>query len=382
MPRIQRNVHDDRQRPARLRGQTLRPRGRTRQRHATADPVSSPARIGLLAPSTIAQLPSLADVTANYTHVSGGRTIYEFCRGLVEHNLAAPDLWERSQKNPQQFAGNAIAEFVRAHGGELLANHMDLSLSISDAENVKGKTDITLTIECGGCDYLPIGAALEQMEAEAAGLGGAFYRVWSRSVNQKLLTFDESAASYHAEIQQEWLEEELAGAADEEEREQMREQYETFDIEAAIPSYVLEQSKRSLSDCKAMIEAHQKGPNRKLIQRLLHIEELSKQKPHKAIARCEQRYDDGTPLPSMLVVFKEHDLIEAIFERESQSMFEYEHGPLFGVTVDPSDSKKIGHMVTALSQFLEFTREVCLLTEDLVAIAKKQEEEQEKPDAD
>jgi hypothetical protein len=63
-------------------------------------------------------------------------------------------------------------------------------------------------------------------------------------------------------------------------------------------------------------------------------------------------------------------------------MFEYEHGPLFGVTVDPSDSKKIGHMVTALSQFLEFTREVCLLTEDLVAIAKKQEEEQEKPDAD
>ena len=345
---------------------------RRRTQHASSQPPAGAHGVGLLAPSTAGQLPSLTGIAPRYTHITGASLLYDLCRGLVKYDVAPPSLWEATQKNPLLFAKTALDQWMDANGGETIRKHMDLSLEIQDtgASNPR----LVAMIECGGCAYLSVGAALDRMEKEAPGLGGAFYLALMAAMWRLLRTWDITDAEYQAEAYNEWAQEEAASAENEQERQQILDQYETYDVKAAIPAYIAKD--RDKRECLALLESHTTGKNGSLIKQLLHVRDLSLLQPGKTIATTSEDHEDETPLPAVLVVFKPHDVIEALFDHEAQGMHEYTHAPMQMFAIDPAQPSQVKQLIRTLQNFLEFGKQLCELIEALNDTQERQTKSQ------
>jgi hypothetical protein len=78
-------------------------------------------------------------------------------------------------------------------------------------------------------------------------------------------------------------------------------------------------------------------------------------------------------LPSLLVVFEDHDAVSACFDEESQSMLEGSSEPALCAIFSPSNQEEFSKAVRAVERFVSVNLELCKLIEEIQALEKSDE---------
>ncbi len=159
-----------------------------------------------------------------------------------------------------RFAQVALAGGIGAKRDELLTRNVDYHLLVSDAlerygEDAQlGSGRLAVLIECGGSGYLKIGPAIEAMEAEAEGLGAAFYWTLTHALYKVMRLYNHDDAMMYEEQMREYA------AQDDEEN---KGQYEFPEVEKALPECIRKTLKRDYHAGKAhdrrLLRLHRKG---------------------------------------------------------------------------------------------------------------------------
>src|ERR1035438_8445342 len=140
-----------------------------------------------------------------------------------------------------QFAQHAIMSGLGAERGDLLRRNVEYHLEVSDqlgragSDAVLESGQLAVTIECGGSGYLKMGPAIDALEAEAEGLGAAFYWALTHALYRVMRIYNHDDALMYEERMRDYASE------DEEEN---RGQYEFPEVEKALPKYIRKTLKR------------------------------------------------------------------------------------------------------------------------------------------
>jgi len=320
----------------------------------TVGTASAPG-VATLAPSFGQALPTLATVATEYNHEVNAELLYELGAALVKAGLGSPHTWQRCGGNAVAFAQHSIMAGIGAGRGDLLQRNVEYHLEVSDVLERDGygpalsNGQLAITIECGGAGYLKIGPALDVLEEQAEGLGAAFYWSLIHALYRVMRIYDHNDALMY--------EERLIECANEHD-EQNRSQYEFPEVEKALPACIQRTLKqRSTIEGRRLLRTHGNGPYQTWIRRLRKIEQLSRLRLEQSPELLEDRYYDGPPLPSLLVVFKERDAIAACFDEEAQYMLEGSSEPMVCVVFSPKKADEVQHALRVIERFVAFNAE-------------------------
>jgi len=331
---------------------------------------ASTSGIATLAPAFGQALSSLADVRAEYSHEVNAELVYELCAALVREGLGTAETWKKAEGNALVFAQHAMMSGIGAERGDLLQRNVEYHLEVSDQLGRAGSDaaleygQLAVTIECGGSGYLKIGPALEALEAEAEGLGAAFYWALTYALYRVMRIYNHDDALMYEERMRDYA------AEDEEEN---RGQYEFPEVEKALPECIRKTLKRECSDWRM----HDRKLLRRFrigrfgshyvswIERLRRIQRLSRLPLKQSRDYIEAGYYDDPPLPSLLVSFKEQDAIIACFDEEGQSMMEGTAEPTLCAAFSPRDGRQVRHALRIVERFVAINCELFELVEEI-----------------
>jgi hypothetical protein len=290
--------------------------------------------------------------------------LYKLCAALTARGLGLPDTWQACGKSAVAFAQHSIIAAIGAERGDLLRRNVELRLEVSDVFSdgytygsaQVGDGKLCVTICCTGCGYLKMGPALDALEAEAEGLGAAFYWSLIHSIYRVMRIYDHDDALMYEEM--------LRDNADQEDSENSG-QYEFPEVRRSLPPCIertLDRKKRSGG--RQLLRAHSCGAYAAWIGRLRTLERIARRRVENSRELIEDNYD-GPPLPSWLVAFREHDAIVACFDEESQGMLESTAEPALCVVFSPDKQNALEQAIRAVDRFVTFNSELCLLAEAL-----------------
>jgi hypothetical protein len=219
---------------------------------------------------------------------------------------------------------------------------------------------LAVIVECGGSGYLKIGPAVTALEAEAEGLGAAFYWTLTHSLYRVMRLYNHDDAMMY--------EEQLRDYAAEDD-EANRDQYELPEVEKALPECIRKTLKREHHDGKkhdrTLLERHRKGRFGVWIDRFRSIERIARIPLKQSRKYLEDGCYDLPPLPCLLVCFKENDAIVACFDEESQHMLEGSAEPVVCVIFSPTNPAEIRNAMRIVERFLRLNSELFALVEDV-----------------
>jgi len=328
---------------------------------------SAPATgVMTLAPAFSQALPSLAGIRTDYTHEANRELLFAFCAALAREGLGGWGTWKQAQGSAIRFAQAAMASGVGEERDKLLTRNVEYHVLVTDAlerygEDVQiGSGKLAVIIECGGSGYLKIGPAIEAMEAEAKGLGAAFYWTLTHALYRVMRLYNHDDALMYEEQMREWA------AQDDEENQG---QYEFPEVEKALPECIRETLKRDHREGKmqdrALLQQHRNGRFKDWIGRLHRIEQLARLPVKQSREYIEEGYYDQPPLPCLLVCFKEQDAVVACFDEESQSMLEATSEPALCAIFSPTDPTEVRNALRIVTRFVQINVELCSLVESI-----------------
>ena len=187
-----------------------------------------------LAPVFTQALPVLGTVPTTYNHEFRVELLYELCAALVREGLGGPETWWKCEESAQVFTQRAIMESIGEECRSLLQRNVEYHLSVSDVaerdgeDKLLGNGRLAVTIECGRSGFLKIGPAIAALEAEAPGLGAAFYWTLTYALYRVMRIYNHDDALEYEERMHEYAEED----------EENREQYEFPEVEKALPECI------------------------------------------------------------------------------------------------------------------------------------------------
>jgi hypothetical protein len=336
-----------------------------RKRQSGAAPtIGAPSASGIttLAPAFAQALPSLASVPSECNHEVNAELLYNLGAALAKEGLGSPETWQKCDGNPIVFAQHSIMSAIGPERGDLLQRNVDYHLEVSDVVDrdgygsTIGNGNLAVTIECGSSGYLKIGPALEVLEEQAEGLGAAFYWTLVHALYRMMRIYDLDDAMQY--------EERLIESANEEDEEN-RDQYEFPEVEKAIPQCIRKtlKDKWQFEGRHRLLRAHNCGPYRTWIDRLRNLERLSRLRHRQTREYLEERYYDGPPLPSLLLVFKQGDAITFCFDEEGQYMLEGSAEPTLCVVFSPNNTDQVKRALHVVERFIRFNTELFELVE-------------------
>ena len=298
--------------------------------------------------------------------------LFELCAALVRMGLGTPELWIECRENSLVYARRSILNRIGTKTIELLERNVEYHLEVADVvgpDNAGLRTgQLALSISCGGCGYLKIGPALCALEAEAEGLGAAFYWTLIQSLYRVMRIYDHSDAQAYEENLIEYAE------ADDPAN---REQYEFPEVEKALPECIRKSLKHESEhwrrDDRRLLSRHGDGRYQNWIRHLRAIAKLSRVRTRSLQPDDFDGCYDGPPLPALLIAFEEHDAIAACFDEESQHMLEGSSEPAFCAVFSPNDDKQCSGAMRAVEQFVLVNRELCELIEEIQSWEKHDE---------
>ena len=324
------------------------------------------ARFATLAPAFSQALPSLDGVCIGYTLETNRELLFGLCAALVGEGLGDQKTWNLAQGSAIRFAQTAMASGIGAERDKLLTRNVEYHLLVTDAlerygDDVQlGPGRLAVLIECGGSGYLKIGPAIEAMEAEAEGLGAAFYWTLTHALYKVMRLYNHDDALMYEEQMREW-------AAQDDEGNQG--QYEFPEVEKALPACIRKTLKRDHCEGKtydrALLRQHRKGRFKDWIGRLRRIEQLARLPMKQSREYTEEGYYDQPPLPCLLVCFKEQDAIVACFDEESQSMLEATSEPALCVFFSPTNPAEVHKALRTVTRFIQINAELFSLVESI-----------------
>jgi hypothetical protein len=327
---------------------------------------ASTSGIATLAPAFGQALPSLADVRAEYSHEVNAELVYELCAALVREGLGTAETWKKAEGNALVFAQHAMMSGIGAERGDLLQRNVEYHLEVSDQLGRAGSDaalesgQLAVTIECGGSGYLKIGPAIDALEAEAEGLGAAFYWALTYALYRVMRIYNHDDALMYEERMRDYA------AEDEEEN---RGQYEFPEVEKALPECIQKTLKRDSSEWRThdreLLLRYRNGSYGSWIERLRRIQRLSRLPLKRSREYLELGYYDEPPLPSLLVTFKDHDAITACFDEEGQYMMEGTAEPTVCVVFSPRKPDEVRHALRVVERFVALNCELFQLVEEI-----------------
>jgi hypothetical protein len=334
--------------------------------------VASAVGVEALAPAFGQALPSLVDVRSEYNHEVNAELVYELCAALVREGLGTAETWKKSGGNALAFAQHAMMSAIGSERGDLLQRNVEYHLEVSDqlgrsgSDAVLESGQLVLTIECGGSGYFRIGPALDALEAEAEGLGAAFYWALTLALYRVMRIYNHDDALMYEERMRDYA------AEDEEEN---RSQYEFPEVEKALPECIRKTLKRENHDWRRrdldLLLKFRNGQFNSWFERLRRIQCLSRLPLKQSREFLELGYYDDPPLPSLLVAFKEHDAITACFDEEGQYMMEGTAEPTVCVVFSPRKPDEVRHAMRVVNRFVALNCELFQLVEEITAWEKR-----------
>jgi len=99
------------------------------------------------------------------------------------------------------------------------------------------------------------------------------------------------------------------------------------------------------------------------MDRLRRIQRLSQLPLKQSRDYLELGYYDEPPLPSLLVIFNEHDAITACFDEEGQYMMEGTAEPTVCVVFSPRKADEVRHAMRVVDRFVALNCELFELVE-------------------
>lgn len=326
-----------------------------------------------LAPSFGQALPSLDELPTAYSHEFHAELVYDLCAALVREGIGTPDMWQKCNENAPVFAEHAIMRGIGDERWTLLERNSEYHLQVSDVAERDGLSaplangQLAVTIECSGVGYLKIGPAVDALEEEAEGLGAAFYWILTYSIYRVMRIYNHDDAFQCEERLHEYAEDDSEN----------KEQYEFPEVEKALPECIRMTLKHDHKDwtlrARRLLCRHRSGKYSLWIERLRKLQQLSRLRLNHSRDFLEQGGYDSVPLPSLLVVFKEHDAITACFDEEAQYMLEGSSEPALGVPFNPQRQDEVRQALRIVEHFLAFNDEIFRLVEELQLWEKSHE---------
>jgi hypothetical protein len=314
----------------------------------------------------------LGTVPTAYSHEFRAELLYDLCAALVREGLGGPETWRKCEESTVVFAQRAIMENIGEERWNLLQRNVEYHLSVSDVaerdgeDKLLGNGRLAVTIQCSGCGFLKIGPAIAALEAEAAGLGAAFYWTLTYALYRVMRIYNHDDALQYEERMHEYAEDD----------EENREQYEFPEVEKALPECIqktLTSEDHRVFTLKArrLLRKHRREEYHSWIERLRTIDRLSRVRlPTDGPFREDGGYDT-IPLPCLLVAFKEHDAVVACFDEESQYMLEGSAEPTLGVVFSPQRPEEVLRALRAVGRFIALNHELFQLVEALAEWEKR-----------
>jgi hypothetical protein len=323
------------------------------------------ADIALLGQGCGETLPSLCRIHANYRLETNGERLYRLCLALVERKIADEKLWQRTGQVAVVFAQSALQKLIEEFTGGALKDKIDYCFEVRDdlgtgywRGGTLGEGKLMAMFELQGCGYLKIGAALNALEEQERFLGAAFYFLLRRSLYRWIRIYDHTDAEAYNEQLHEWMEQE---------EPESREAYEFPAVDEAIPGPVRTAKDWTYPSARRLLKRHLHGPHSVWIQRLLTLHRLSRLKGQ--VMRFEGEYDDP-PVPSLLLVFRENDAIQACFDHESERYNETTNEPSCAVSFQPEVREEFDAALRTMAIFLGVNMELA----GLIALLNDMEE--------
>jgi hypothetical protein len=311
-------------------------------------------------------LPSLADVRSEYSHEVNAELVYELCAALVGEGLGTAETWKQSAGNALAFSKHALMNGIGADRGDQIQRNVEYHLEVSDQLGHTGNDtelesgQLVVTIECGESGYFRIGPTIDALEAEAEGLGAAFYWALTLSLYRVMRIYNHDDALMYEERMREYAEQ------DDEENSG---QYEFPEVEKALPECIRKTLKRECPDWRRrdreLLRNFRSGKYGSWIERLRRIQRLSRLPFKQSREYLELGYYDDPPLPSLLVTFKEHDAITACFDEEGQYMMEGTAEPTLCVAFSPQKADEVRHVLRIVDRFIALNCELFELIEEV-----------------
>ncbi len=324
------------------------------------------ADIRLLGQGCGESLPSLRRIPTNYRLETNGESLYRLCLALVERNLADAKLWQKTGKVAVVFARTAIQNVIEEFSGGALEDKVEYCCEVRDDFGTGywrgGDLDdgkLMAAFEVQSCGYLKIGAALAGLEEQERFLGAAFYFLLRRSLYRWIRIYDHTDAAFYNEQLHEWMEQDDP---------QNRDAYEFPPVEEAIPEPLRTAEDWTYPNARRLLRKHLQGPHSIWIRKLLNLHRLSRLKGQ--VMRFEGEYDDA-PVPSLLLVFRENDAIQACFDHESDRYNETTNEPSCAVCFCPEIAEEFDAAFRTMAIFLRINIELA----DLITLLNDGEEE-------
>ena len=346
-------------------------RGRSLRRRQEPDPAGAErdacaTRLTAIAPAFGQGLPSLDGIALAYSHEFQAELIYELCAALVREGLGTPKGWNKCGENAVAFAQQAVMTAIGEDRWNLLKRNVEYHLSVSDLgqqdkyDTAFERGRLLVTIECGGSGYLNIGPAVDALEAEAEGLGAAFYWTLTHALYRVMRVYNHDDALQYEERMREYAEEE---------GESNDAQYEFPEVDKALPACIqktLTHDERNwIFEARRLLRAHQNGRHRSWIERLRHLQKIAGVAVGQTLEYLQSGNYDSEPLPCLLISFKEHDAITACFDEEGQYMMEGSCEPSVCVVFSPSRPEEVRQAIRAVARFITFNQALFELIEEL-----------------
>jgi hypothetical protein len=338
---------------------------RHRQRTGCARRTAASSGVATLAQPTALSLPSLEGIPAELNQEINGERLYQLAAALARFGFGSWNDWDEN-KGTLDFVQSAVIRAITPKRMKTIektvAYWMELSDGVQRYSSYRPEevTGLLLKIGCSTYGYLELGSAVEAMEAEAKGLGGAFFRTLLHSIYPVMRVYDYTDALDYETNDRERAEEE------DEENEQNR---EIPDIKSELPSCIRETEDQfeilPFLEWRRLLWSHRDGKFRSWIKQLRRLIVLSRYQRKESKDFVEDEYYDDPPIPSLLIAFRKHDGIARCFDDECEYWAQGSPRPAVCRQFSPTNQDEIARTLRVAYRFIEFNYELSRLAEDI-----------------
>lgn len=279
-----------------------------------------------------AVLPRLEGKPIEYRIAAEDNRAILLAQTMTALGIAEPGDWERSEYSPSGYILATLKRRIAKHGGAVIRQQFALYASITSSPDLYAEEStpsnlLYLIANPDSAGYVVIGPTLEQLGAIHPRLPASFYRLFVGALRRWVRVYDQEDGMDRLEALREYV----AGEED-------PDQYELPDVEASIPQSMKEKP-LATEAVRRIAQATKDGTVRRLLAASLELDKISqKLQPAEVSDKTRETFmDSNPPLPALLVSFKRHDAIGAMFDEESQGMMEAEPEPNLVVEINPGE---------------------------------------------
>jgi hypothetical protein len=262
-------------------------------------------------------LPSIADLPVEHRFSADDREVIGLAETLVQSDIAVPEDWGRSGRDPTKYVLLILERWIRSHGGASVDRRFDLDLTLGDrldeySERRPQEGTLYLIVDPGSAAFVILNPTVGLLEQGHPALPATFFSHFVGALNRWVRVYDYRDAQERVEMLREWHE-----------GEENADQYEVPDVDGCTPKSFQERA-LSLCSLRRLAPTIHDASVRGLIAGLLELSAISKQakRPDFTEDMGEQLMDSNPPLPCLLAAFSSGDAVVGCFDDESETAME------------------------------------------------------------